>query len=243
MGMLGVPKTGMRGDAPMVLSDKIFQALASAIVSGQLKPGQRLDEPSVCREFGVSRTPVREAFRRLSGTELVETAPRKGVTVARLDVDKLTEMFEALAEFEGLCARLSAVRMTTQEKKRLEMLNASRKGRITKADPNDFASLNTEFHEAIYHGAHSPSIAGVTRSFRQRIAPFRSLQFVPGQTEHSFREHDEIVRAILAADAERAYQAMRDHITRVGVHTIENLSIQRAGGAAVPVRAAKRSRR
>ena len=243
MGKLGVPKTGMIGDEPMILSDKIFQALASAIVSGQLKPGQRLDEPTVCREFGVSRTPVREAFRRLSGAELVETAPRKGVTVARLDVEKLTEMFEALAEFEGLCARLSAVRMTTLEKKRLEMLNASRKGRIAKADPNDFALLNSEFHEAIYQGAHSPSIAGVTRSFRQRIAPFRSLQFVPGQTEHSFREHDEIVRAILASDAERAYQAMRDHITRVGVHTIENLSIQRAGADADHVRAVERSRR
>ena len=161
--------------------------------------------------------------------------------MARVDVEKLTEMFEALAEFEGLCARLSAVRMTALEKKRLEMSNASRRGRIGKGDPNDFASLNSEFHEVIYQGAHSPSIAGVTRSFRQRIAPFRILQFVPGQTEHSFREHDEIVQAILASDAERAYQAMRDHITRVGVHTIENLSIQRAGAAADRVRVVERS--
>jgi DNA-binding GntR family transcriptional regulator len=227
----------------MTLSDKIFHALATAIVSGQLKPGQRLDEPSVCREFGVSRTPVREAFRRLSGTELVETAPRKGVTVARVDVEKLTEMFEALAEFEGLCARLSAVRMTTLEKKRLEMLNASREAQMTEGDPDDFVLLNREFHEAIYQGAHSPSIAGVTRSFRQRIAPFQIVQFVPGQTEHSFREHDEIVRAILVFDAERAYQAMRDHITRVGVHTIENLSIQRAGAGADRVRVGERSPR
>ena len=68
----------------MTLSDKVFQALAAAIVSGRLKPGQRLDEPSVCREFGVSRTPVREALRRLGGTELVEMTPRKGVIVAEL---------------------------------------------------------------------------------------------------------------------------------------------------------------
>jgi DNA-binding GntR family transcriptional regulator len=114
---------------------------------------------------------------------------------------------------------------------------------MAKREREDFASLNSEFHEVIYQGAHSPSIAGVTRSFRQRIAPFRPLQFVPGQTEHSFREHDEIVRAILAADAERAYQAMRDHITRVGVHTIENLSLQRAGGTAGRPRAVARSRR
>lgn len=213
----------------MTLSEKIYQALAGAIVSGQLRPGQRLDEPSVCRQFAVSRTPVREALRRLSGTELVEVAPRKGVTVARVDVEKLTEMFEALSEFEALCARLSAVRMTTLEKKRLEMLNSSRESRMAKGDQDDFALLNSEFHEAIYQGSHSPSIAGVTRNFRQRIAPFRTLQFVPGQTKHSFREHDEIVCAILASDAERAFGAMRDHVTRVGVHTIENLSVRRAG--------------
>jgi DNA-binding GntR family transcriptional regulator len=216
----------------MTLSDSIFQALAGSIVSGRLKPGQRLDEPSVCREFGVSRTPVREALRRLSGTGLVEMTPRKGVTVARIDVEQLTEMYEALAEFEGLCARLSAVRMTALEKKRLDLLNAGRASRLAKGNRDDFAALNNEFHEAIYQGSHSPSIAGVTRNFRQRISPFRALQFVPGQTEHSFREHDEIVRAILTSDADGAWRAMRDHVIRVGVQAIENLASQRVGMSA-----------
>jgi DNA-binding GntR family transcriptional regulator len=216
-------------ESAMTLSDKVFRALAESIVSGRLKPGQRLDEPSVCREFGVSRTPVREALRRLGGTELVEMTPRKGVTVARINVHQLTDMYEALAEFEGLCARLSAVRMTALEKKRLEMLNASRESRMTEGDRDDFAVLNIEFHEAIYQGSHSPSIASVARSFRQRVDPFRVLQFAPGQTEHSFGEHDEIVQAILVSDAERAWRAMREHVTRVGVHAIENLSIQRGG--------------
>jgi DNA-binding GntR family transcriptional regulator len=218
----------------MTLSDRIFLALAESIVSGRLKPGQRLDEPSVCREFGVSRTPVREALRRLSGAELVEMTPRRGVAVARIDVEQLTEMYEALAEFEGLCARLSAVRMTALEKKRLEMLNAGRASRMAKGNRDDFAALNNEFHEAIYRGSHSPSIAGVTRNFRQRIAPFRVLQFVPGQTEHSFHEHDEIVRAILASDADGAWRTMRDHVIRVGVQATENLASQRAGVSAQP---------
>src|SRR5262245_64244011 len=123
-----------------------------------MEPGARLDEPSICRKFGVSRTPIREALRRLSGTGLVEVEPRKGVTVARIDVEQLNDMFEALAEFEGLCARLSAVRMTTLEKKRLEVLNASRKKRIADGDAN-LAALNNEFHESIYLGGHSSSIA------------------------------------------------------------------------------------
>src|SRR5262249_7381951 len=93
----------------VTLSDEVFQALVKAILSGEVEPGARLDEPSICRKFGVSRTPIREALRRLSGTGLVEVTPRKGVTVARIDVEQLNNMFEALGEFEGLCAKLSAV--------------------------------------------------------------------------------------------------------------------------------------
>ena len=212
----------------MTLSDEIFQALAKGIVSGSLEPGRRLDEPTVCQQFGVSRTPVREALRRLSGTGLVEVTPRKGVTVARIEVEQLTDMFEALGEFEGLCARLSAERMTPLERKRLEILNASREALLAKGG-QDLVLLNDQFHELIYQGSHSASIAGVTRSFRQRLTPFGILQFVPGRTEYSFHEHDEIVQAITAADPERAYRAMRDHVTSSSLNVIEHFARRRAG--------------
>lgn len=207
----------------VTLSDEVFRALVNEILSGVVKPGTRLDEPSICRKFGVSRTPIREALRRLSGTGLVEVTPRKGVTVARIEVEQLNDMFEALAEFEGLCARLSAVRMTALEKKRLEILNANRQKKLADGDDH-FADLNNEFHEAIYMGTHNSSIASVTRSFRQRLAPFRVLQFVPGHTEYSFHEHDGIVHAIISSDADRAYSLMRDHVTRAGLQVIEHFS-------------------
>jgi DNA-binding GntR family transcriptional regulator len=214
----------------VTLSDEVFHALVKDILSGEVAPGARLDEPSICRKFGVSRTPIREALRRLSGTGLVDVTPQKGVTVARIDLEQLNNMFEALAELEGLCSRLSAVRMTTLEKKRLEVLNANRQKRISDGD-KDFAALNNEFHEAIYLGAHNPSIASVTRNFRQRLAPFRALQFVPGRTEYSFHEHDQIVRAIVNSDAEGAYDDMRDHIIGTGVQVIEHFSRKREAPA------------
>ena len=209
------------------LSDEVFQALVNDILSGAVKPGTRLDEPSICRKFGVSRTPIREALRRLGGTGLVEVTPRKGVTVARIEVDELNDMFEALAEFEGLCARLSSVRMTALEKKRLELINAGRQKKIAEGD-HEFAELNNEFHEAIYLGSHNSSIASVTRSFRQRLAPFRTLQFVPGHTEYAFHEHDGIVHAIVASDPDRAYGLMRDHVTSAGLQVIEHFSEKEA---------------
>jgi DNA-binding GntR family transcriptional regulator len=232
-------------DAPgrsraVTLSDEIFHALVNDILSGAVEPGGRLDEPSISRKFNVSRTPIREALRRLSGTGLVEITPRRGVTVARIDVDELNDMFEALAEFEGLCARLSAVRMTTLEKKRLEILNAGRQKRIAEGE-KDLVKLNNEFHEAIYLGSHNASIAAATRGFRQRLAPFRALQFVPGQTEYSFHEHDDIVRAIIAADPERAYTSMRDHVTGTGLQVIEHFSRTRESPPAKSSRPAVRT--
>ena len=217
-------------DSVVTLSDEIFHALAKDILSGAAEPGVRLDEPSICRKFNVSRTPIREALRRLSGTGLVEITPRRGVTVARIDAEQLNDMFEALAELEGLCARLSAVRMTTLEKKRLEILNASRPSRIADGE-KDLALLNNEFHELIYQGSHNLSIAAATRGFRQRLAPFRALQFVPGQTEYSFHEHDDIARAIVNSDTERAYTAMRDHVTGTGLQVIEHFSRNREAPA------------
>jgi DNA-binding GntR family transcriptional regulator len=148
-------------------------------------------------------------------------APRRGVTVARIAVEQLTDMIEALAEFEAICARLSAVRMTPLEKRRLEVINISGQKKINDGE-QDFPTINNELHEFIYLGSHSPSIASVTRSFRQRLAPFRPLQFVPGQTENSFRDHDEVVRAIVMSEPEEAHRAMRNHMTGTGLQIIEH---------------------
>ncbi len=223
----------------MALSDEIFRALTKAIVSGDLPPGQRLDEPSVCRRFGVSRTPVREALRQLSGTGLVEVTVRKGFTVSRIDVEQLTDMFDALGEFEGLCARLCTERMTPLERRRVQVLNeALRKAIIEKDAP--LIDLNEQFHELIYQGAHNESIANVTRGFRQRVAPFRVLQFAPDIIPETFLDHDLITRAILAGDAAEAQRAMRDHITHSSLQVIDHFAEKETREDPVIVPAAKR---
>ena len=154
----------------MTLSDEIFSALVKDIMSGAARPGDRLDEPSISRKFNVSRTPIREALRRLSGAGLVDITPRRGVSVAQIDAEQLNDMFEALAEFEGLCARLSAVRMSNLEKRRLEILNANNFSRIDEGD-TDLVALNNDFHELIYKGARNASIARVSCSLKGAPTP------------------------------------------------------------------------
>jgi len=221
------------GKRDVTLSDEVFLTLSKAIISGEIPPGKRLDEPSVCRRFGVSRTPVREALRRLGGTGLVEVVPRRGVTVRRISVEGLTDMFDALGEFEGLCARLSAERMTPLERRRLQVLNETLSKSATKKGA-PLRDLNEQFHELIYQGAHNECVAGVTRGFRQRVAPFQVLQFVPRANPESFQDHDLIVRAIAAGDAAGAQRVMRDHITHSSLQVIDHFAQRQQQGATGP---------
>jgi DNA-binding GntR family transcriptional regulator len=219
------------GKRDVTLSDEVFLTLSKAIISGEIPPGQRLDEPSVCRRFGVSRTPVREALRRLEGTGLVEVIPRRGVMVSQISVEGLTDMFDALGEFEGLCARLSAERMTPLERRRLQVLNETLMKNATKRGA-PLRDYNEQFHELIYQGAHNECVAGVTRGFRHRVAPFQVLQFAPRASPESFQDHDLIVRAITAGDAVGAQRTMRDHITHSSLQVIDHFAqrLQQPGG-------------
>jgi DNA-binding GntR family transcriptional regulator len=209
-------------------SETIFSKLADDIVRGAIAPGERLEEQAIARQFGVSRTPVREALRRLCGTGLVEAAPRRGVTVVRIAVEQLTDMFDAIGELEGLCARLSAQRMTMLERRKLERVNERCRELVDADAEGDYAALNEQFHELIYQGAHNVSIAATTRGFRQRLGPFRILQFVRvgGRTQAAFREHDEIVAGILASDGERAHRAMRSHVASSSLDVIEHFAMR-----------------
>ncbi|MGF1553871.1 MAG: GntR family transcriptional regulator, partial [Paracoccaceae bacterium] len=96
---------GKHGDAPKSLTDRI----EDLILTGAVAPGARLDEASLGRRFGVSRTPVREALRALSGSGLIELRPNRGATVAAVAAERRVEMFALMAELEALCARRAAL--------------------------------------------------------------------------------------------------------------------------------------
>src|SRR5215813_4484985 len=117
------PETMVRRvDRPSQLRDKVTRAeelrlqLADEIVRGVLPPGSALDETDIARRFSVSRTPVREALRQLVASGLVDAQAHRGAVVARPSVERLTGMFEAMAELEGICAGLAAERMSPTER-------------------------------------------------------------------------------------------------------------------------------
>lgn len=212
-------------------SQDVFTSLANAIVAGSIEPGQKLEERALAKQFSVSRTPIREALRQLIGTGLAENRPSGGVTVARIDGHQLGDMFEALGELEGLCARLSAQRMTEIERHKLRLAEEACRQSASAEDAGAFASQNERFHNLIYVGTHNHSVAQITQAFRQRMAPFRVPTFyvIAGRARSSVEEHRAIVEAIVGSDGERACQAMRSHVATTSVSVIDYFDKVRAG--------------
>ena len=102
----------------------MHRRLEAEIAEGRIEPGTRLDEQEVAERFGVSRTPVREAFRLLAAEDLVELRGRQGAVVRVIGVHTLIEMFQVMGELEGLCARLAARRLTDAQRQSLAGIHA-----------------------------------------------------------------------------------------------------------------------
>ena len=206
-----------RSEAPKITrAEELRLQLADEIVRGVLAPGAPLDETDIARRFNVSRTPVREALRQLAASGLIETRAHRGAVVARPTLERLTGMFEAMAELEALCAGLAAERMTPLERHRLEVVHEELRALSHAGNPERFHEVNERFHNAIYAGSQNGYIAEITLATRVRVQPFRRAQFRNlGRMAKSQAEHDRVVVAIMRGDKAGAAAAMRAHIELV----------------------------
>ncbi|WP_088329583.1 GntR family transcriptional regulator [Lacimicrobium sp. SS2-24] len=215
--------------ANLTISDKIYNQLSAQIISGEIKPGQKLEEQDIANQFGVSRTPIREAFRLLHTSGLVESKAHRGVTVIELDIEQLGDMYEALQELEALCARLSAERMTAVERKQIERMHQQSKQAVEEEDVERFAELNDQLHSAIHQGSRNKTLLETIAKMRKRLTLYRQpwLFEKRNRLETSFSEHGELVDAILKGDKDKAFDAMRNHISNTSLGTIDYLMSQK----------------
>ncbi|WP_407178098.1 GntR family transcriptional regulator [Bradyrhizobium sp. STM 3562] len=211
-----------RVDRTSSVAEKITRAeelrlqLADEIVRGTLRPGAPLDETELARRFNVSRTPVREALRQLAASGLIEARAHRGAVVARPSIERLTGMFEAMAELEAICAGLAAERMTPTERHGLEAVHEELRVLSHAGNPERFHEVNERFHNTIYAGSQNAYIAEMTLATRVRVQPFRRAQFRNlGRLAKSHAEHDRVVVAIMRGDKAGAAVAMRAHIELV----------------------------
>jgi len=199
-------------------AEMLRKGLEEDIFCGRLKPGDRLDEVSLADRFNVSRTPVREALHQLSASGLVEVRPRQGAVVAQITLRRLIEIFDVMAELEGMCARLAARRMTTEERAALRDAHANCSETVTAGhDVDAYYEANWRFHDLIYAGSHNTILEETTAGLRLRATPYRRHQLNrPGRIADSLREHEAVLKAIEDGDGVRADTAMRDHVSIQG---------------------------
>lgn len=196
--------------------DRVRELLAEDILSGRLRSGTRLDEVGLTRRFEVSRTPIREALRELAAIGLVQIRAHSGAAVADLATAHLSEIFEAVAELEALCARLSALKMSSAERYQLEKLHHHCGALVRGGDADLYHAANIDFHVAFRVGCHNAALENAVATLRGRFAPLSRIQFrSEGRLADSYAEHDEVVRAVLRGNAELAFQAMRRHVSGV----------------------------
>lgn len=191
----------------------VTAALEREILEGKLAPGMRLDEESIGRRFGVSRTPVREALKHLASAGLVELRPHIGACVARPTAASLVEMFETMAVLESGCARLAARRHSKADRDALESAHDACRRAARRKDPDRFYDANARLHEAIYRACGNDYLQSQTLSLRNRLEPYRrSITFHEGLMERSMVEHQRVIEAILAMDEAKAVQCMDAHV-------------------------------
>jgi len=213
------PPAAADGEAGANAAQRIYGAIVDRILNGELRPGDALNEQLLAEGFGVSRTPVREALQHLSIAGLAQRGTRRSFMVRRLDQPALDDLFETMGEIEALCAQYSARRMTAVERRTVAQLVADGADFVRRGDAAAYAGLNTQFHSALFDGAHNVSLREIAQILRVRTAPYREAQF--RQTDRlrsSQAEHEKILAAILEERPQDARAAMHAHVATTALN-------------------------
>jgi DNA-binding GntR family transcriptional regulator len=191
----------------------VFESLREAIIQGRLKPGERLMEMQLADEMGVSRTPVREAIRKLELEGFVVMIPRKGAYVSGISVKDIVDVFEVRAALEALAAGLAAERITDEELEHLERALVQISEVSVRDDINAMVETDTNFHELIYKACRNDRLVQIVTHLQEQIHRFRITSLSqPGRSRNALAEHRAIVEAISDRNAEAAQERAREHI-------------------------------
>ncbi|ALL76966.1 hypothetical protein AD006_19610 [Pseudonocardia sp. EC080610-09] len=188
--------------------DRVVAVLRDRILSGALPRGRRLDLDELAREFGTSRTPVREAVLGLAQEGLTEVTPRSRATVVGLSPQDVRDNFTLMAVLSGLAAELAVERADDEELARVLELGRA----LDTAEGPELDRINYEFHRAVNRASHSRPLLTQLRMSSKLIPQ----SFLPEQAPHSRAEHRELVAALEARDAPRVREAMESHFRAAG---------------------------
>ena len=205
----------IRLDSYQPLREVVCETLRDAIRKGILKPGERLMEIQLAEELGVSRTPVREAIRKLELEGYVIMMPRRGTYVANLSIRDVNEVFEIRTSLDSLASGLAAERITDEELESLQRLLVLISEYIESNNMEKIVETDMQFHDLLYQASRNTRLVGIIYNLREQLTRFRSTSMsFPGRLKATLDEHRQIVEAIAQGDVKAAQHAAEYHMEK-----------------------------
>jgi len=198
------------------LREIVYEELKMQILKGQIVPGTRMMEVEMAEEMGVSRTPIREAIRKLEKEGLVTIEPRKGAYASQISTKDMVDILEVRQNMEGLAAYYAALRMNDEQKKRLAEISDAYNKAVIENNTPDMIKFDTAFHHLIVEGSGNKMLVHMIEQLQELVLRFRYLYYDDfRRAEKMPREHKMIYDAILNGDTEKARKAADVHIDRL----------------------------
>lgn len=206
----------------ITLSEKVYQQLKRDIINGEYQQGSELNEVFLADAYKVSRTPVREALRRLEKETIVRIIPHKGALVIKPSIKDTIEINDLREVLEGLAARLAARRAIVEEFMELKSRFPERKGILNENQYKETYNLGIELHALILKHSRNEKLKFIIDNIQNQVDIIMQANAdIPGRYDKAYEEHMEILNAIIDKDEARAEKAMRNHIKNVSMSMIE----------------------
>ena len=200
-------------DAYKPLREVVSESLRQAIKDGVLQPGDRLMEIQLADELGVSRTPIREAIRKLEQEGFVVMVPRRGTYVADISLKDIAQVFEIRSALEELAAGLAAERITTDELEYLERILVEINEYMAHDDFEKIVDADIRFHDALYHASRNQRLVDILHNLREQMLRFRSISMhYPGRLAATWEEHRQMVENIANHNSAMARKVAKKHM-------------------------------
>lgn len=200
-------------DSYKPLRELVCENIRQAIIDGTFSPGERLMEIQLADEMGVSRTPVREAIRKLELEGFVVMIPRRGTYVADISIKDITEIYEIRISLDVLAAGLAAERITDEELATLNNYMVEISKQVPSMNMEKIVELDTAFHNVLYTASRNERLVSIINNLREQLTGIRGRSMsYPGRLVETMDEHRALVDSIAARDVERAQRAARVHI-------------------------------
>lgn len=216
----GISKLGLENYKP--LREIVFEHLRQAILTGKLEPAQRLMEVQLADELGVSRTPVREAIRKLELEGLVVMIPRKGAYVADVSLKDIIEVLEIRSALEGLAASLAAERMSESDLEKLKQIAHDFEEFLKFDDVEQMVEKDIEFHDLMFRATNNQKLIQINNSLREQVYRFRVMYISDFDKSNSLiSEHRAIIESLESRDNGSAMEHAMTHIDNAQNFIIE----------------------